>query len=202
MGQEIACRLRYRRRNFTGKAYLETDFLLFRGEERLKIPFGELKSVTSRDGVLTLKFAGGEAALELGRAAEKWADKILHPPSRLDKLGLKPGLAVHLDGDFEPDFLNELRARDVAWTAGRAKPGSDVVLCSTGAAGRLERVAKLAAGMQPAGALWVIYPKGKAAIREIDVIEAGRAAGLKDVKVARFSETHTALKFVVPRAAR
>jgi len=67
---------------------------------------------------------------------------------------------------------------------------------------QLERVAKLAAGMQPAGALWVIYPKGKAAIREIDVIEAGRAAGLKDVKVARFSETHTALKFVVPRAAR
>ena len=31
------------------------------------------------------------------------------------------------------------------------------------------------------------------------MLAAGRAAGLTDVKVARFSETHTALKFVVPR---
>jgi hypothetical protein len=31
---------------------------------------------------------------------------------------------------------------------------------------------------------------------------AGKAAGLVDVKVARFSETHTAEKFVVPVAKR
>jgi hypothetical protein len=31
------------------------------------------------------------------------------------------------------------------------------------------------------------------------VIEAGRAAGLKDVRVVGFSETHTGLKFVPPR---
>lgn len=37
-------------------------------------------------------------------------------------------------------------------------------------------------------------------IRAVEVIEAGRAAGLKDTKVARFSSTHTALRFVPPRA--
>jgi hypothetical protein len=42
----------------------------------------------------------------------------------------------------------------------------------------------------------VIYPKGVPQIKEIRVIQAGRAAGMKDVKVARFSATHTALKFV------
>jgi hypothetical protein len=31
---------------------------------------------------------------------------------------------------------------------------------------------------------------------------AGRAAGLVDTKVVRFSETHTAEKFVIPRAKR
>ena len=51
-------------------------------------------------------------------------------------------------------------------------------------------------------ALWVIYPKASSAIREIEVIEAGRAAGLKDVKVARISETHTGLKFVSPARKR
>src|ERR1019366_4201920 len=34
---EIKCRMQYRRRALTGKAYLEGDDILFRGEERLKI---------------------------------------------------------------------------------------------------------------------------------------------------------------------
>jgi hypothetical protein len=48
----------------------------------------------------------------------------------------------------------------------------------------------------------VIYPKGVQEIREIDVIEAGRAAGLKDTKVVGFSATHTGLRFTIPLAAR
>lgn len=31
---------------------------------------------------------------------------------------------------------------------------------------------------------------------------AGKEAGLVDIKVVRFSETHTALKFVIPLARR
>ena len=37
MGQEFECRMRLGRRVLSGKAYLETDHLLFRGEERVKI---------------------------------------------------------------------------------------------------------------------------------------------------------------------
>jgi hypothetical protein len=44
----------------------------------------------------------------------------------------------------------------------------------------------------------VVYPKGKQEITENDVLKAGRQAGLVDTKVALFSDTHTALKFVVP----
>jgi hypothetical protein len=33
-------------------------------------------------------------------------------------------------------------------------------------------------------------------------MKAGQAAGLVDVKVVRFSETHTAEKFVVPKKLR
>jgi hypothetical protein len=39
-------------------------------------------------------------------------------------------------------------------------------------------------------------------ITEGDVMAAGKAAGLVDVKVVRFSETHTAEKFVIPVALR
>ena len=109
MGQELDCRMQYQRRTLTGKAYLETDYILFRGEQRLKISIKDLQSVTARDGLLRLEFPGGPAVLELGAAAEKWAHKILHPPSRADKLGIKPGLTVRLAGEFDRGFLDELR---------------------------------------------------------------------------------------------
>jgi hypothetical protein len=188
MGQELECRMRYGKRWLAGKAHLETDFLLFRGDERVKVAFQDLTSVTAADGTLRLEFAGGPAELELGKAAAKWAEKITHPPSRLDKLGVKAGSTVTLVGEFEAEFVEELRARGAVMS-----DEAEIVLLAAATRADLRKVKKSGGD---AGALWVIYPKGVAAIREVEVIEAGRAAGLKDVKVARFSETHTALKFV------
>ena len=196
MGQELDCRMQYQRRTLAGKAYLETDHILFRGDERVKIALKDVKSVSAKAGVLTLEFAGGPAALELGAAAEKWAQKILHPPSRADKLGVKPGLAVRLIGPFDDAFLQELREMEIV------KGKAELVFFLAGSRKDLERIPKLLAALKPAGALWVVYPKGVQEIREVEVIHAGRAAGLKDIKVASFSTTHTALKFVVPVALR
>ncbi|MGO9256797.1 MAG: DUF3052 domain-containing protein [Bryobacteraceae bacterium] len=198
MGQELACRLRYREKTLSGKAHLETDFVLFRGEERLKIPFKDLTAVEAADGILRLEFAGSEAAFELGTAAAKWAGKILHPPLRLDKLGVKPGSAVALIGEFDADFLEELRARKAEVRDGRAR--ADLVFLAASGARDLARIPKLIARLAPRGAMWVVYPKGVSTIREVEVIQAGRAAGLKDTKVAAFSPERTALRFSLPAA--
>ena len=53
------------------------------------------------------------------------------------------------------------------------------------------------------GALWIVTLKGKCAkIKEAEVMKAGKKAGLVDTKVVGFSETHTALKFVIPISSR
>jgi hypothetical protein len=198
MGQELDCRMQYQGRTVAGKAYLEGDYILFRGAERLKIAIKDLRSVTAQAGILHLDFPGGPASLELGAAAEKWARKILHPPSRADKLGIKPGLTARLAGEFDRAFLGELRS--VQTVTGKAKV--DLIFFSAPAREALAQIPKLAAGLKPAGALWVVYPKGVPLIREIEVIAAGRAAGLTDTKVASYSSTHTALRFVIPVADR
>ncbi len=200
MGQEQDCRLRLRKGSLTGRALLETDHLLFRGEERLKVMFKDLTGVRSAGGVLKLEFPGGPAELELGAAADKWAHKILHPPSRLDKLGVKDGLEIGVIGEFEDEFLAELRARHIVPDGPKGK--RDLLFFAAHKNADLRKAQKLAGELKPAGALWVVYPKGVTAIREVEVIQAGRAAGLKDVKVCGFSATHTALKFVIPVAAR
>jgi hypothetical protein len=192
MGQELDCTLRYRQRTLAGKAYLETAHILFRGEERLKISFDQVTGVHAAGGVLKLEFAEGPALFELGAAAERWARKILHPPTRLEKLGVKAGLAIAVEGELEPEFL-----REIGEVVG-AKAKADLLFFAAHRTADLARIAKLKARLKPHGALWVVYPKGVAAIREIEVIEAGRAAGLKDIKVASFSSTHTALQFALP----
>jgi hypothetical protein len=202
MGQELDCRMKYQHRTLEGRAYLEGDHILFRGlsrgDERLKIVLKDLQSVSAQDGVLHLDFSGERASLELGAAAEKWAQKILHPPSRASKLGIKPGMTVRLAGEFEREFLDELSG--VLSVTGKAK--ADLIFLAAGDHDALAQIAKLTAMLNPAGALWVIYPKGSKAIREVEVFQGGRAAGLKDTKVASFSATHTALRFVIPISAR
>ena len=191
MGQERECRLRLGGKSYRGQAWLETDFLLFRGEVRIKTPFSEMKKIAADGGWLKFESKDGPIALELGPAAEKWAEKILHPPSRLDKLGIKPGLRIALEGDFDADFSGEIGPA--------VKSDADLLFLSANRKADLAKIETLKRHIKAGGAIWVVYPKGKTEIREIEVIQAGRAAGLKDTKVARFSETHTALRFSLPK---
>ncbi len=89
MGNEVRCIVRFANQESEGKALLETSEILFRGGFRLKIPFSTIKSAKAVDGELRLQIAEGFAVFQLGAAAEKWCEKILHPKSRLEKLGVK-----------------------------------------------------------------------------------------------------------------
>src|SRR5882762_488408 len=108
MGNELKCMVSFGDQKSEGKALLETSEILFRGDFRLKIPFSTIKSAKAVDGELRLQTADGLAVFHLGAAAEEWCDKILHPKSRIEKLGVKPEARVSLLGEFEPEFLHEV----------------------------------------------------------------------------------------------
>jgi hypothetical protein len=186
MGQEIKCRVEFGKEKSEGKALLETSEVLFRGGFRLKIPFQSITAMEAAAGKLKIQFGEGSAVFHLGPAAEKWADKIRNPPSRLDKLGVKNGTKVHLINKHDDDFRRELSERGAVLE--KSKP--DLVFLSVKNKDQLVELAYLTATP-----VWVIYPKGIQAVTENDVIKAGRSVGFADIKVAAFSATHTALKF-------
>jgi hypothetical protein len=190
MGQEIKCRVEFGKDSSEGKALLETSEVLFRGGFRLKIPFRSITGLEAVGGKLNIHFPEGAAVFHLGKAAEKWADKIRNPPSRLDKLGVKPGLKVQLIGRHDDDFRRELNERGAVVT--KSKP--ELVFLAVKTKDELVELAYLTGTP-----VWIVYPKGIQVITENDVISAGRAAGFADIKVCAFSPTHTALKFK-PRA--
>ena len=202
MGLEASCTARLGRRVSEGKALLENDALIFRGEFRLSIPLKNARSVTARDGDLKISWPEGTVILTLGPSAPKWADRILHPKSRVDKLGVKPDSIVSLIGAVEPALREELSACGAIVVAGRSRNDSDHVFLAVRRRADLSRLARLVSSLKDSGALWVIRPKGIAAVTQSDVLTAGRAAGLVDVKVISFSETHTAEKFVTPLSRR
>ena len=199
MGSEIQCNARFGKQRSSGKALLETSELIFRGDFRLKIPFASIKSIKAGDGELRVQTADGLAVFELGEAAEKWRHKILHPKTRIEKLGVKPGAKISLIGEFDAEFLSELKALGkAAGKEGGGKDDAETIFLAVSSREELSRLTKLAKAMKGAAGLWIVYPKGQKAIAENDVLAGGRKVGLKDVKVVGFSSTHTALKFVVP----
>jgi len=71
MGQELECRLRYRRRMLKGKAWLETDHCCFVGTERLKILSRTVSGVHCAAGFSQAGVHGRSAELELGASRGK-----------------------------------------------------------------------------------------------------------------------------------
>lgn len=198
MGNEATCKVRFGKQESEGKALLETSEVLFRGDFQLKIPFSNIKSAKTVDGELRLQTADGFASFQLGAAAEKWLEKILHPKSRIEKLGVKAGATVSLIGKLDSEFLRELGELTKSVTKGKAVSDAEHIFLAADSKEDFSALSKIAKAMAGAAALWIVYPKGQKHITENDVLGAGRKAGLKDVKVVGFSATHTALKFVIP----
>jgi hypothetical protein len=201
MGARVSCSATFKRRTSAGHAELETDYVLFRGDFRVKMPFASISRVSARAGVLTLKGTEGVLALTLGAKAEQWAGAIKSPKSRVDKIGVKAGQRVSVIGIPQRAFLDELRGVG-AEVSERVRKASDAIFVGVESGADLDRMASLATSLAPAGALWAIRRKGVADASESLTRAAGKAAGLVDVKVVRFSDTHTAEKFVIPKSSR
>ena len=205
MGLDADCTLKHGSRESEGHAHLDSDHLLFRGGFRLKIPFADIATAEHcrRDLVLGLKddtvatFTFADA-----KTAEAWALKIRYPRTLIDKLGVKPEHRVTVLGVKDESFDAALSARAGDVTHGRMRKNNDVIIFGAESVKALDRLAKLEAAIRREGMIWVVTPKGQSHINGNHVRAAAKAAGLVDVKVCSFSDSHSALKLMVPKARR
>jgi hypothetical protein len=140
--------------------------------------------------------------MPLSRKKPRLPERDYSHRSLLDKLGVKPGQRILILDILDASFLNEIKA--FSPTFAETKPAGDLDLIFLGAEEKdaLTQLARLRKFIAKNGRIWVVYPKGRQHIREIEVIAAGKSAGLTDNKVCCFSATHTALRFVFPLAQR
>ncbi len=202
MGREALCHGRLGPRASEGKALLESEELIFRGDFRVRVPLAGITRVEVRSGALTVEWPGGKLTLELGKDAAKWANAITNPKTLVEKLGVKPGLQVVIVGRFETRFRTEIMDALGVKPGVRPVTGCDLVfvlLTYEGDEGKLE---PLIPAIAPDGGIWAVFPRGRKDLTEDSVRSAARGMGLIDIKVVRVSETHGALKLVIPKADR
>jgi hypothetical protein len=130
----------------------------------------------------------------------------------LDKLGIRPGMRVAIVGALEDDdevlddegpFRQRLADRTSDITDGHPEADSDIVLLAADTTDELAALTELRPRIRPAGAIWIVSRKGRAAtLRDVEVIAAAREHGLVDNKVVSFSARRTALRLVIPVALR
>lgn len=121
----------------------------------------------------------------------------------LDKLGIRPGMRVAIVGVPDIWFRELVTDRTSDVTLGQPLPDTDIVLLAADSVAELADLAGLRARIRPNGAIWVVSRKGRAAtLRYADLLGVATAVGLVDNKVVSFSDTHTALRFVIPIALR
>ena len=115
----------------------------------------------------------------------------------LDRLGVKPGSRVAVVGIDDPGFMRLLRERTGDVVVGKPRSLCDIVFLGAEDMRDLERLKEAKQWIEPNGALWMIRLKGgRGPLKDTDLINAGLAAGLVDNKIASFSDTHGAMRFV------
>jgi len=122
--------------------------------------------------------------------------------SRIEKLGVKRGTDVLLLGlESDKSFVKDLRTAGAAIRTSGGAP-ADMIFASFRHRDDLRRLPPLVGRLKANGTLWTLRPKGSKDLTESEMMNAGHAAGLVDVKVVSFSDVLTAEKFVVPVARR
>jgi len=202
MGREAKCEAEFGGWTGSGRLLLETDDLIFRGPKRLAMARRAIASAVAVERWLEIRWADGSARFELGAAAARWAHDINHPRKRIDKLDVKPESRVVMVAMRDAEFAGELK-ESAGRVDGRLGAGPyDLIFFHAGVPADLDRLADLRARLQPAGAIWIVTPKGVPEMGHDPIVGAAKAAGLVDVKTARFSETLTALKLMIPKNRR
>jgi hypothetical protein len=202
MGREAMCVAKNGGRSGEGKALLENDTLIFRGEFRLKVPLNEVTKVFARNGTLSVEWSGGKLGLVLGEEADKWAKAITNPKSLMDKMGVIPGLQVAIIGRFETSFRTEIMNALGVKPGVKPIPGCDLVFYLLSHENDPALLRDLIPAIEPDGAIWAVYPRGRKDLSEDTIRAAARGMGLVDVKIVRVSDTHGSIRLVIPKASR
>jgi len=124
-------------------------------------------------------------------------DESARPARELvDRLGVRAGMRVALLGVDDVELRRVAAGRTSRVTTMAPRGPVDLIVYQADTIFALRRLGEFAQAITPAGALWVLWPRGQEQIKQAHVQRAGLGAGLVDTKITSVSERLSGLKFV------
>jgi hypothetical protein len=128
-------------------------------------------------------------------------DDISSPKPLLDKLGIRESMRVAVVAVDDAGFMADLR-KLAEVIEGDPPDGIEMVILGVTEPNDMAQLHDLRDKIARDGAVWVVNPKGRKDFNSNHVMELGLETGMVDVKIASFSETHSATKFVIRKKDR
>lgn len=195
MGLEAACRGVIDGKAHSGRLHVDSKEIAFSSPGvKWKHPVGAGTKARVTGGRLEVGSGKKLASFELGDDAGKWLEKVLHPPSRLKKLGVKPGQMVFLKGAFPGGFVDEL----VAGGAGLARTvaACTLALALVKSTRELAAVDGMIERLSPGASIWIVWPKGTGRpVSQSGVMELFARHAMGPGKTCAFDDELSALRF-------
>ena len=194
MGLEITTVAVKGAKKFKGKLHLDSKELKFSSKEfKWSMPLGDGINAVAEKTKLIVSKGRDKVTFEIGEKPERWVNKILNPPSRLDKLGVKASMKCWLSTGFNPEFKTELKGREAKVT--RQIDKCDLAFFLVDDRKNLGSLLECCDALPDAVNIWVVYPKGSDAITQGDVMETLKKAGFGPSKTAAFNERLSSMRY-------
>lgn len=182
------------RKRHEGKLHLDSKSLTFKaGDFQWAAELGtSIVASASRDRLI-VEQGGGKVSFEIGPSATKWVEKILNPPSRLTKLGVKPDHQLWVSKGFSKSFSDELRQHGATTT--RQVEKCQLAFWKVTNRQQLIEFHDLADRLPEGVNIWIVWTKGSQTIGQTDVMTMAKELGFGPSKTAAFDDDHSSMRF-------
>ena len=196
MGLEAKVVARQGQNVVEGRLFLDSRALSFRSKElKWSVDLGPKVQADVARGQLTVREGRKKIIFEIGEKAQRWADKILNPPSRMTKLGVKAEQKCWLSKGFNKEFRDELKQQGASIT--RQPDACDLAFCFIADRTRLDQLEEVVNQLSVGTNVWVVWPKGVTGISRSEVMEEARSLGMGPSKTASFDDEHSSMRYAV-----
>lgn len=194
MGLEATVKATHKTLEAIGKLHVDSTTLGFTSKElKWSVTLSPAITASAKAGILTVKNGRDKATFEIGESAERWVDKILNPPSRMTKLGVKANMKYWAEGGFDTDFFNELEQQSAV--AVRDTEQCDIGFWRVENKRQLSKLEGIKNKLKPKVNIWIVWPKGSSTITQGDVMSATAELGMGPSKTAAFDANHSSMRF-------
>lgn len=195
MGLELKkCHATIKDVDLTGTLHVDSKELKFRNKGVLwSVKVGKGTKAKASGGILTVSRGSKSATFSIGGKAEKWAGKILNPPTRSTKLGLKSGQRYLIKGNFDSTFIEEVDACGLVVV--RSAKSCDIAFVLMNLSAELKTLETIATSSSPGTHIWAVWPKGVDSICQSQVISSARKFGMGPGKGISFDDVYSAMRF-------